>query len=158
MPFLLPTSKDPFKIEAAFDGYAHREMGSATLQADWETGLGTVTSVSGFRHNDFDYLDDVFGLAFDPASGVAPLLTDHTDEESDQFSQELRLSAVRDELAWTVGLYYLEQDLDQVQTFTPLGVPVSYDQSADTTSYAVFAHATLPLNERWAITGGGRYS
>ena len=158
VPLLLPTSKDPFRIEAAFDGYAHREMGSATLQADWETGLGTVTSVSGFRHNDFDYLDDVVGLAFDPASGVAPLLTDHTDEESDQFSQELRLSSVQDEFAWTVGLYYLEQDLDQVQTFTPLGVPVSYDQSADTTSYAVFAHATLPLNEHWAITGGGRYS
>jgi len=92
VPFLLPTSKDPFKIQAEFDGYAKREMGSATLQLDWQTGLGTLTSLSGFRYNDFDYLDDVFGLAFDPASGVAPLLTDHGDEESDQFSQELRLT------------------------------------------------------------------
>jgi iron complex outermembrane receptor protein len=158
VPFLLPTSKDPFKIQAEFDGYAKREMGSATLQLDWQTGLGTLTSLSGFRYNDFDYLDDVFGLAFDPASGVAPLLTDHGDEESDQFSQELRLTSVTESLAWTVGLYYLEQDTDQVQTFAPLGVPVSYDQSADTTSYAIFAHATLALSERWAITAGGRYS
>jgi iron complex outermembrane receptor protein len=158
VPVLLPTSGDPFKIEAEFDGHAEREMGSATLQLDWDTRLGTLTSVTGYRYNDFEYLDDVFGLAFDPASGVAPLLTDHGDEESDQFSQELRLTSVKDSLAWTVGLYYLEQDLDQVQTFAPLGFPVRYDQSADTTSYAIFAHATLPLNERWAVTAGGRYS
>ena len=158
VPFLVPTSKDPFRIEAEFDGYTEREMGSVTLQADWETGLGTFTSVSGYRYNDFDYLEDVFGLAFDPASGIAPLLTDTTDEESDQLSQELRLTSVKDNLAWTVGAYFLQQDVDQVQTFAPLGVPVRYDQSADTTSYAVFAHGTLPISEQWAITAGGRYT
>ena len=155
---VLPNSSDPFKIEADIDGRAKREMYSATLQLDWETSLGTVTSVSGFRHNDFDYYDDVFGLAFDPASDLEPLLTDKTDEESDQFSQELRITSATDQLVWTAGLYYLDQDVDQLETFSPLGFPVSYDQRADTTSYAVFAQGTLPFGEHWAVTAGGRYS
>jgi iron complex outermembrane receptor protein len=157
-PLLLPTSKDPFKIEADVDGHAEREMYSTTLQLDWETALGTVTSVSGLRHNDFDYFDDVFGLAFQPDSGIAPLLTDKSDEESDQFTQELRITAVNNNLAWTAGLYYLQQDVDQLEIFSPLGSPVSYDQSADTTSYAIFAQGTRPFGEHWAVTVGGRYS
>ena len=157
-PFLVPSSADLFKIEADIDGYAEREMYSSTLQLDWETALGTVTSVSGFRHNDFDYYDDLFGLAFQPGSGLAPLLTDQTDEDSDQYSQELRITSSAAALAWTAGLYYLQQDVDQVITFSPLGVPVGYDQQADTTSYAVFAQATMPLGEQWAVTAGGRYT
>jgi iron complex outermembrane receptor protein len=157
-PLLLPSSKDPFKIEADIDGRAKREMYSGTLQLDWDISLGTITSITGFRHNDFDYLDDVFGLAFDPGSGLDPLLTDKTDEDSDQFTQELRITAVSGALAWTAGLYYLDEDVDQLEVFSPLGVPVSYDQRADTTSYAVFAHASVPFNDKWAITAGGRYS
>jgi len=157
-PFLVPTNKDPFKIEAARDGHADREMYSGTLQMDWETPLGTVTSITGYRHNDYDFFDDVFGLAFDPASGIAPLLTDNTDEDSDQISQELRITSTADKLVWTAGLYYLDQDVDQLEIFAPVGVAVDYDQSADTTSYAVFAQATMAFNEQWAVTAGGRYS
>jgi len=157
-PFLVPTSADLFKIEADIDGYAKREMYSSTLQVDWETALGTVTSVSGFRHNDFDYYDDLFGLAFQPESGLDPLLTNKTDEDTDQFSQELRITSSTGSLLWTAGLYYLQQDVDQVISFAPLGIPVSYDQQVDTTSYAAFAQATLPLGEQWAVTAGGRYS
>jgi iron complex outermembrane receptor protein len=157
-PQLLPTSKDPFKIEAEIDGHARREMYSATLQLDWEVALGTITSVSGFRNNDFDYYDDVFGLAFAPDSGVDPLLTDKTDEDSDQFTQELRITAVSGDITWTAGLFYLDQDVDQLEVFSPLGFPVSYDQRADTTSYAAFAQATVPFGEQWAITAGGRYT
>lgn len=155
---LLPSSSDLYKVEAADDGYADRELYNATLQMDWDITLGKVTAITGWRHNEFDSLDDLFGLAFDPASGLDPLLNDRTDEESDQFSQELRITSTTDSLVWTAGLYYLKQEVDQLETFSPLGSPVSYDQSADTTSYAVFAQATLPLGEQWAVTAGARYS
>ena len=157
-PFLFPTSSDKYKIEAAEDGYSDREMYTGTLQMDWDIPLGTVTSVTGYRHNEYDFLDDTFGLAYDPASGIAPLLIDNTDEDSDQFSQELRITSATDKLVWTAGLYYLQQDVDQLEIFSPVGVPVDYDQSADTTSYAAFAQATLPFGEKWAVTAGGRYS
>jgi iron complex outermembrane receptor protein len=157
-PFLLPTSSDPYKIEAAEDGYADGKMYSGTMQMDWDIALGTVTSITGYRHNDFDYLDDLFGLAFDPNSALDPLLTNRIDEDSDQVSQELRITSATDTLVWTAGLYYLQQDVDQLLTFSPLGVPVNYDQTTDTSSYAIFAQATLPLGEQWAVTGGGRYS
>jgi iron complex outermembrane receptor protein len=156
--FLLPSSSDLYKIEAADDGYADRKLYNGTLQMDWDVPLGKITSITGWRHNEFESLDDLFGLAFDPASGLDPLLNDHTDEDSDQFSQELRITSATDSLTWTAGLYYLYQEVDQLETFAPVGVPVTYDQSAETTSYAVFAQGTLPFGEHWAVTAGARYS
>lgn len=157
-PALLPTSSDPYKIEAAVDGYANRDMYSTTLQLDWDIALGTITSVTGYRNSNYQFLDDVFGLAFDPASGIAPLLTNYADEDSDQFSQELRITSSGDGLVWTAGLYYLRENVDRLGAFAPLGVPVDYDQSAETTSYAAFAQATVPFGDNWAVTAGGRYS
>ena len=157
-PALLPTSSDAFKIEAAVDGYAEREMYSGTLQLDWQIPLGTITSVSAYRNSEYDFLDDVFGLAFQPVSGLAPLLTNYADEDSHQYSQELRITSTTQHLVWTAGLYYLREEVDRLGAFAPLGVPVTYDQSAETSSYAAFAQITLPFGEKWAVTAGGRYS
>ncbi len=157
-PFLLPTSSDPYKVEAAIDGRADRDMGSATLQMDWDTSLGTITAITGYRKTDYFFEDDVFGLAFAPASGIAPLLTGTADEQSTQTSQELRITSQGESLVWTAGLYFLHEDVNRPANFTPLGARVIYDQAADTTSYAAFAQATLNLTQDWALTAGGRYS
>lgn len=157
-PFLVPTTSDPFKIEAGYDGFANREMSGLTAQIDWDTTLGTVTSVTGYRESDYSFFDDLMGLAFEPATGIEPLLTNFADEESDQISQELRLTSSDSDLVWTVGLYYLQENVDRVEGFAPLGEPVIYDQTADTTSYAAFGQITLPITEKLDITLGGRYS
>lgn len=155
---LLPINPDPFKIEAGQDGFANREMSGYTAQVDWDTSLGTVTWVSGYRESEYDFNDDLMGIAFTPESGLAPLLTNFAEEESDQFSQELRLSSVDTELVWTVGVYYLQEDVERLEGFAPLGTAVTYDQVADTTSYAAFGQITFPLADQWDLTVGARYS
>lgn len=157
-PFLVPTTANPFKVDAGVDGFANREMSGLTAQIDWDTALGTVTSVTGYRESDYSFEDDLFGLAFVPATGIAPLLTNFAGEESDQISQELRLTSSDSDLVWTVGLYYLQENVDRVEGFAPLGAPVIYDQTADTTSYAAFGQITLPITEKLDITLGGRYA
>lgn len=157
-PFLLPSSPDPWQIEAAVDGFAEREMYAATGQLDWDLGFGTLTAITGYRDLEYRFLDDVFGLAFDPASGIEPLLTNAADEESDQLSQEVRVTSSGEGLVWTAGLYYLEEEVSRDEVFSPLGDSVLYDQAADTSSYAAFGQVTFALGERLDLTVGGRYS
>jgi len=157
-PFLLPSSPDPWRIEAAVDGFADREMYAATAQLDWDLGFGNLTSITGYRDLEYRFLDDVFGLAFDPASGIEPLLTNAADEESDQLSQEVRITSSGEGLVWTAGLYYLQENVDRDETFSPLGDAVLYDQASDTSSYAAFGQVTLALADRLDLTLGGRYS
>jgi iron complex outermembrane receptor protein len=158
---LLPTSPDAFDIEAGVDGKFEREMSAATLQVDWDLEFGVLTSISGYRKNEYNFFDDLIGLAFDPDAVITlddPLLSNSADEDSDQVSQELRLNSIDGEMEWTVGLYYLDEDVDREETFTPIGVPVTYDQKASTTSYAVFGQFTYPLLESMNVTLGARYS
>ena len=158
---LLPTSPDAFDIEAKVDGNFKREMTTTSLQLDWDLDIGVVTSISGYRKNEYDFLDDLVGIAFDPDALITldvPLLGNNAEEDSDQISQELRLNAIAGDFDWTVGLYYLDEDVDREETFTPIGSPVTYDQKASTTSYAVFGQFTYPLLDTLAVTLGARYS
>ena len=157
-PLLVPSSPGVYEIEAGIDGYAEREMGALTAQIDWDTSLGVFTSISGYREQEYDFFDDLLGIAFYPVSGLAPLLTNSAEEESEQFSQEFRLTSSGDTSVWTVGLYYLQEDVERVEDFAPLGTPVTYDQVADTNSYAAFGQLTFALGEKFDLTLGGRYS
>lgn len=157
-PFLLPTSSDNFKIEAMEDGFSEREMATGTLQIDWETDIGVLTSITGYRDIEYSFLDDLLGLALQSNAPFDLLLTAAADENSDQFSQEVRLNSNLDKLAWTFGLYYLQEDVDRLESFAPLGQPVTYDQDVETTSYAVFGQLTYPFGDAWSVTLGSRYS
>jgi iron complex outermembrane recepter protein len=157
-PLLLPSSEDEYDVEAGVDGVSEREMSSATMQLDWDLDIGTLTAISSYRESDYYFFDDLLGLAFDPASGLDPLLTTDADEESSQFSQEIRLNSVDGEMEWTVGLYYLYEDVERLERFTPLGSPVAYDQDSNTTSYAAFGQLTYPFSDVLSVTLGGRYS
>lgn len=156
--FLAETTSDPYTIEAGEDGHAEREMYAGSVQVDWDVTLGTVTSITAYRKNDYSFFDDLLGLGFVAGTPFDPLLTNYAQEESDQFTQELRLTSADQDMRWTVGLYYLEEDVDRLEAFAPIGIPVSYDQQVSTTSYALFGQVTYPLTDKLDITLGGRYS
>lgn len=159
-----PTSSDPYTVELAVDGFADRKVEGYTAKADWELEGATITSITGYRTGDYEFEDDLFGFAI-------PLLLNSADESSDQFSQEFRLSASSHKLEWTVGLYYLEEDvkrleywdfsyLDPLFGLDQIGetAAIGYDQKNDTTSYAVFGQFTYALTDSLDLTLGGRYS
>lgn len=142
------------------DGYERQDTGSVTARLEWETGIGTITSISAYRAMNFRRLQDQDGSA---ADGHALI----THEKVDTFSQELRLSGQRDRWRWVTGLYYFDASTDRVDVQdagADFPNPVArntagtYHQNIDTTSYAVFGQATLDLADRWSLTLGGRYS
>jgi iron complex outermembrane receptor protein len=132
--------------------------------------FATFTSLSAYREMEYDHLEDLAGLP----SGVTPFnLIDTVQEDSDQFSQEFRLTSNSDgSLEWLVGAFYMEENVDRAESFVGgFGFPLSQDpvvalldgditflQDAETTSYAAFGQMTWHFAEQWSLTVGARYS
>lgn len=79
-----------------------------SLQMDWQTDVGEITSITSFR--DFQTIDDIDG----DFSNV-DLFSRINDSEQSSFSQELRFTQQTDKMEYVLGAYYFEQD---VETFT----------------------------------------
>ncbi len=152
---------------ASTPGFAKRDIWGISATINWETSIGTFTSVTAYRDTDFDHLADPLGLT--------PQLffvegDDGEDETSKQFSQELRLTNETDKFRWTTGVYFMQEDAKRIETIDPsVTVPTPagpltfqslniFDQANDTTSYALFADFTFFLSDRVNLTTGLRYS
>ena len=90
-------------------------------------------------------------------------------QESEQFSQELRLSGdIGDNLTYVAGLYYLDAEYSlgggefpdgsfgTAQAFGNVSGNDTYNQTTE--AFAVFADGTLDVNDRFSISAGLRYS
>jgi iron complex outermembrane receptor protein len=94
-----------------------------------------------------------------------PILHTTYDVDSSQWSEELQLTVQRDALTGVVGLYYFEQESDDIVTVElnpPDNIPGpqrdSDNNAVDNDSWAVFTQWTYDFNDRWSVTGGGRYT
>ena len=104
------------KVSLIYDGYGEREIQGASARLVWDVAGGTLTSITAYRSNDYEFLDDTTGTW-----EVLSLVNEAT-EESDQFTQELRFSATTDHLDYTVGFYYFDEEVDRFRRFpVPLG-------------------------------------
>src|SRR5690606_23675538 len=109
VPFLSPASPWFGQVPAGddvrhqrydTDGYQDRDslLLSATVNVD--LGAATFTSISAYGEAEFEELHDLDGTQ-------AAVLNRFADEDSDSFSQELRLTSTGDTaLDWLAGLYY----------------------------------------------------
>ena len=84
---------------------------SATLDLEVDLGFATLNSITSYR--DISDFNSSWGWASDTA-GTASFLEviDVNDNDSDQWSQELRLSGtgLNDQLDWVFGLYAFEEE------------------------------------------------
>jgi len=79
---------------------------SAGLQVDYDFGFATLTSLTGYKDHDFDYVEDFDGL---------PLILNSysQDQNGDYFEQELRLvSNSEGPLNWYAGVSYYKEHID----------------------------------------------
>lgn len=157
------------------DGYVKKDMWSAALNVDWQTPIGTVTSITGYRGLDQKYEkdEDGYSLAFNE---------DKIDtSEEDQFSQELRLTSPSDGRAfeWLAGVYYLHQKIFRSERHGFGGPPGSLIafllegpdglangarqfteqfQTSNVDSIAVFAEGNWHVTDWLGIRAGARYT
>jgi len=172
-PLATNAELEPYKTQANIVPKDDSESWGTALTADiFLSGDYTVTSISAFRHNEFQTLldDDYTPIELTPGTFF--------DEDSDQYSQELRLvSPVEEKYDWVAGIYYFYNDLSSARTvalgeavFLPR-LPPSLAPFADsiagyaevpnkitTDTWAGYMHGNYRFTPKIELTAGIRYT
>ena len=163
------TGGDVRKCASSADALEKREVTGTLLRVDWDIMDATLTSITAYRELDYHVSED---LAAMPVGTIPFSLVDDVREDSDQFSQELRLTSDNtDKLSWLVGAFYMRENVDRQEGFKGLSGPplstgalillngdIAFTQKAETTSYAVFGQLDYAFNEQWSVSVGSRYT
>lgn len=133
---------------------------NAVISVDYDAGNYTINSISSYSQYNSDIYQD---SDFTPI----PLGTATSNDEFEQFSQELRLNtSLSDSLDLVAGVYYQKSTFfasNHYRINMPILAPLpafgskrKFDQDADT--WSLFAQATYAFNEDLRVVLGGRYS
>jgi iron complex outermembrane receptor protein len=157
-------SDDPF--EGSFDevGMFERDITGVNGKITWDFENFTLTSITDYLTMDKDYSEDTEG------SAIAQVVFT-TEQDFDQFSQEIRLDGETENSRWIAGVYYLDIDTDvssgiNLQDIGPfVGAPPGFvlftsiqTSEITTQSWAVFAHLEYDIHPEWTLTGAVRYT
>ncbi|MCV6627976.1 MAG: TonB-dependent receptor [Cellvibrionaceae bacterium] len=158
--------------------YQERDVGGLLAKVNWDLPEATFTSISAYRESDYKWLDDVSGL---PAAVLPLIVHDYASEQSDQLSQEFRLTSTGEgDLQWLAGYFYMQENIDRRERFIsqignddplsplgpngPLGAAqlaagdVEFFQDVESQSHALFGQLTYNVNDALALSLGGRWS
>ena len=175
-----PPSTNPYDRLTDIDAqvYSHTNEGGLSVNADWNLGSATLTSISAWRWWNWDAANDR------DYTGLPIQMVQHIPSRQDQVSQELRIASNGDHrLTYVAGIYYFHQVLtgQPISIYGPyaapwlLGtttgtkatpVPANLIDGYGTTgstrfaadSYAAFAEANLHLFPGVTATAGARYT
>lgn len=157
-----------YKGDLVHDPVLKRHAQTLSAKIDYAMNDLSITTITAYRH-----LDSYDGRELEGSS--LDVLQQLTDEKSNQFTQELRLTSASDgnlsfggKLDWILGAYYYHDSSERIDTF-PMGVNwVNYavttsavDVSASTygaNAWALFGQAALHITDALTLTLGGRYS
>jgi len=157
----------PKKYEVAFNKGSLQSVEllglSGIVEHELDNGM-EITALTGYRETEFqNSADEDYGsVDWIPGSG-SPFQDAESaiGEESEQLSQELRLSSAANEsYDYVVGLYYFDQT-NKATTSAGVGnnlVSVTVPAEVDVKSYAAFVHGNYWLAEKLQFTGGLRYT
>ncbi|WP_162987034.1 TonB-dependent receptor [Sphingomonas paeninsulae] len=149
-----------------------------SLQADWDLGFATLTSVTAWKYWHFHPLQDSDGTPLDI------IQVNVAQTKDDQYSQEFRLASQPGRFNWQIGGYLFHQRLKDhfilnqfgydasafYTTYLRLANPAApavniatgsqYLDDVDTTvdSIAAFGQANFAVTDRLTLTGGLRYT
>ena len=171
-----PLGDDPFDHKTSQDVPSPFEQKStaASLHIDYDTGWGTIESITAWDDYDLDSSQE-------SSRSVLDVVYINQPQSGDSVSQELRFSGDTDNVDYMAGLYYFQQETrefegelaaltgdDQsvaAQIFGPqldlISAPGDYsyqDSVFETETVAVFGRATWHIRDDWHLTGGIRWS
>ncbi len=152
------------------------EGSSVTAEINYEISDNLrLTSITGYRESDEQLLNEGLGapnVAIPVGPGISiefPLLYTNRVQDSDQFTQELRLAGeIGDDLTFVAGLYYLDAEYTLTggefpdgsfgvsQAFGSVSGDDAYNQTTE--ALALFVDGTYQINDRFSVSAGLRYS
>ncbi len=146
------TDGDPFAGEYDRDGKVEVESSGISLNANWDVGNVTITSITAFQNVDRLQSEDT-------EAGPFPLVQPTFMAETDTFTQEFRIAGGSDALRWLGGVYYFDNDVvgHYLLDLTNLGF-IFFDANwtQDTESLALFGQVEFNLSDQWMLTIGAR--
>lgn len=165
-----------YKVSSSFKPKSQNTDEGVSLQADWQTDLFLVTSISAYR--EYDSYDKIDADFYD-----IDALVRTNDADQNQFTQELRISDDNGPLSYVAGLYYYYQELDSdtdtivgadtvalataflglppgslPQSFFPPGSSALNVAHQEQYSYAAFGQADYRVTEQFIVTAGLRWT
>ncbi|HEX5109999.1 MAG TPA: TonB-dependent receptor [Vicinamibacterales bacterium] len=161
---------NPFQAARDFEGFTHRDVKATTVLARWDGRGVTMSSTTGFvswqteDSTDLDYLP-------------LPLATRNNQEDSFQFTQEVRLASPASapirfsdnaSLRWQGGVFIFTQNYEQnaTNTFAPFVVdplidfPISQtspQSELDDVGVGFYGQGTVTLGQKLDLIGGVRF-
>lgn len=146
---------EPFSRDVSVPGHGTGlyENKGGVLRIDYETGLGTFSSISSYSKSNQDRDDLTLGY---PVFGF--VIRQQTDIAVDYKTQEFRLVSPTSgsPFEYLIGAIYTDTD-----TFQPFErailFPAQFDRSSLVRSVAVYGRGTYDLTPTTAITLGARY-
>lgn len=155
-PLAVNASLEPYQTLQNFVTKDDSENWGTALTANVSlSGDYTLTTITSFRHNEFETLGDDDYSPLDLASV-------YFNEDSDQYSQEIRLvSPVEEKYDWVAGLYYFNNDLSSDRSIA-FGEALIAAQAPALAQYASAiagnTNVTSGLtNKTWAVYFNGNY-
>ncbi|MHA3794232.1 TonB-dependent receptor [Rhizorhabdus wittichii] len=155
------------------DGYADIDNYGVSLNSVWTGDIGTITSITAWRHSQNDNRANSTGLNVlpltDPNRGSLyhTLFIQQDNEKARQFSQEIRLaSQIGDRFRLITGAFFYHDNVDHLRltdyefvNFGPgLAGRYQFDANNKTTGYALFANGTYELTDQLSLEAGIRWS
>lgn len=148
-------------VDHALDDGNEYDIHGGTANLTWAFDAATLTAISHFMS--FEKVQTL-----DADVSPAPQSIVNNNNETDTFSQEIRLSGDGDNLSWVAGFYYLRIDNENVISLDfPVDSPITlllpfgpFDSASlvnlETDSYSVFGQLDWDLSERLTLVAGSR--
>jgi iron complex outermembrane receptor protein len=143
---------DPYVGYYDQDGKEFLDVFGASVTADLDFGLVHVTSITGYESNDRLVEDEG-----DATPDV--LLGTDWDDEAWQVSQELRVDGDGENYTWSLGGYFLYEEVQALNIFkqnTLDYINQEFDQTLLT--FAPYVHGSWEFNDFWSLEMGARYN
>lgn len=157
-PEASPITGDVHKHANGIEGSLDREVTSVTGQITWDLNERLqVVSITNYMDIYKNYYEDAGG-------GYIPNFPYNPVAETEQVTQELRLSGDYDRFRWQLGGYYLDLEItgmDFVSGAFVSGLPdgrLDADWNLDSENWSVFGQVEVDLSEQVTLIGGVRYS
>jgi iron complex outermembrane receptor protein len=168
--FGLPTFGDPdVSVKRPYtehdpdngDGRYTLETLSATAKLTWQLSeTMELISITGYDSHERFFNTDEDASATGVWGGYYQYNDQYT-SESDQFTQEIRLTGSNGGIDWLLGFFYFDEDRGATSTAKDFeavpGVPDTFTQ-VDSESWAVFGEFGRSLTETVRLVGGLRYT
>lgn len=151
-----PLDRKPFEGDFNNPGFERMTSGGFSLTGDWEVASLEIKNIVGFERYDRERLID---------ADYSPNVTFEFDIEDDawQFTEDIRVGSELEKIpvTWSVGGFYLEEELDYSQLTLASGgavEPIFQAYVQETKSFGVFADFSWDALDDVTLDAGIRYN